>query len=1068
MHYPQESSNLPECRTALPPVSELDGMNLQHRIASPVTRLGRWWLVYSLVLATGGALCVHLLVGSWAAVERYLDPFGLEFGYVLALASAWAVLGWITRKVKRTESVESYRLAYLPLIGCVALALGRLVYSPWGTAVFGLAVAYATWLAYRIALHYGAWMAANPRVDPQDARPYREFARERGTAQCPVRLPVPLETGWVLVLVAYATSVVVGWACAANPFGPGLAVLSFVVVLVLACFALAVRTANDQVGLALGFRLAYRAVLSFLFYNRIACVAPGTFQSPSGLADRRGWQFTRGVVALGVSLPVVTAFFVWVPFAQDEATIRSRVVAYNAVTYDKNKHDRLFGKQDYFPSIVSENRYLPGEVVLTPNERLIYDHLSTPEEKVAYLHRVRYDRHTGLIPNESPSSAPTTADVLSPAPMDDYAGRVTRGVFSGLCSKQALPVWAFIAALVTALVAPVTLVLLVTAVVGWPLLARFYRDLEAPDAALVDPKVSPWERAAAALRTSDHQVASRKPEEGLIREKDHLYLGGTEKGEAPVLAPVSLFNAHFQVVGMSGGGKTALFICPLVTELIRREKPEDKVSILIIDLKGEPLLFNTARKEADRANLPFRYFTNQQVPTYAFNPFTQRHFRKMNRKQRIVTLARGMGVYYGHDYARGHFGSANAQVLRKLLEKHPGANSFARLAKNAEDEKSYQGLTKKAIQDGSHAMAVLQALAGIPALNVAPGDGHPQEVLDNAIDLSNLLRQPQVAYFNLKSDIDEDGACHVARTVLFNMLAAAGMREPGENTPVYLILDEFQQIAGRQIKTVIAQARSRKLHCVLSHQSMSDLKTPDGDFTDEVLNNTNGRVIFSTGSTATLDEMVKLSGIETRQRPKWPLLVDDYLQGNTGPGASATGEILTDSAQEPRLTREHVQHMSAEQTLGFVQLKKNIGYSWFGSAGFIARFRFPITAEEFKDRNQEVWPGGPGTFTPDFDDPPTVGAKSKLPDGPVRPPQTGRQRGRTISPQQADTTTQPTAETDQAVPNEPVDSGSLLDRLAAEPAFGPLPTKPGRKPKPPKKQNPTTQNPADKPPEDSQ
>jgi hypothetical protein len=227
---------------------------------------------------------------------------------------------------------------------------------------------------------------------------------------------------------------------------------------------------------------------------------------------------------------------------------------------------------------------------------------------------------------------------------------------------------------------------------------------------------------------------------------------------------------------------------------------------------------------------------------------------------------------------------------------------------------------------------------------------------------------------------------------------------------------------------------------------MSDLKTSDGDFTKAVRDNTNGRIIFSTGDSDTLDEMVKLSGVEDRQRAKWPVLVDDYLLGSTGPGASATGEILTDAAQEPRLTREHLQHMSAEQMLGFVQLKKNIGYSWFGSTGFIARFRFPITREEFTERNKEVWPGGPGTFIPNFDDPPQTSAKSKLPTGPTRDPQSGR--GSPVPP------------------TDPVNPGSLLDQLAAEPAFGPRqPTEKSKRGKP-KRAEPQDQT--KKPTEDGQ
>jgi len=130
--------------------------------------------------------------------------------------------------------------------------------------------------------------------------------------------------------------------------------------------------------------------------------------------------------------------------------------------------------------------------------------------------------------------------------------------------------------------------------------------------------------------------------------------------------------------------------------------------------------------------------------------------------------------------------------------------------------------------------------------------------------------------------------------------------------------------------------------------------------------------------------------------------------------------------------------MSAEQTLGFVHIKKNAGYSWFGGVGFVARMSFPITRAEFEARNTDVWPGGPGTFVPNFDDDPPAGLAATLPTGPTSGPTTGKVQ-QTIT---------------SAKPTESADPGTTIDQLAGNPGLGSLPPrtkdakpKPGRKSK---------------------
>ena len=150
---------------------------------------------------------------------------------------------------------------------------------------------------------------------------------------------------------------------------------------------------------------------------------------------------------------------------------------------------------------------------------------------------------------------------------------------------------------VTVLVAVPLGVVFLTAVVAWAtvgeLLAGFYLALEAPGgrARTTD---SEWDVYVSRLVNSQHAL-----------EREHLLVGFSLFGDYPVLLHKTIFDQHYHLTGDTGSMKSSLVAGPLAAQLMAR----NDCSVVVLDLKGDMALFETCRVEAQRAGLPFSWFT---------------------------------------------------------------------------------------------------------------------------------------------------------------------------------------------------------------------------------------------------------------------------------------------------------------------------------------------------------------------------------------------------------------------------------------------------------------------------
>ena len=70
-----------------------------------------------------------------------------------------------------------------------------------------------------------------------------------------------------------------------------------------------------------------------------------------------------------------------------------------------------------------------------------------------------------------------------------------------------------------------------------------------------------------------------------LTERNSVYLGRVVEDGSPVLVPREVFREHAHGLGDSGSGKTAMFLSPLIEQLVRG----GECSVIVLDLKADSL-----------------------------------------------------------------------------------------------------------------------------------------------------------------------------------------------------------------------------------------------------------------------------------------------------------------------------------------------------------------------------------------------------------------------------------------------------------------------------------------------
>lgn len=444
-------------------------------------------------------------------------------------------------------------------------------------------------------------------------------------------------------------------------------------------------------------------------------------------------------------------------------------------------------------------------------------------------------------------------------------------------------------------------------------------------------------------------------------ERQSLCLGHVVADGSPVLVPRSVYGEHAHGLGDSGVGKTALFLCPTIEQLVS----VGDCSIVVLDLKADSLELLASLEAASESVrrdrglvMPVKHFSNQaDKATFVFNPMTQTFWENFDLLTRTDILCGANGLTYGTDYGQGYYSSANAAILYYALKTFPHVTTFGELADaigtvltTAKKRELHPEIRKA----GVHVHEVMKRLAACAAMNVAGHTGHAPDVVDQAIDLQDVFVRPQLVYFHLSTTLSPSGAPEIARLVNYLLLAAA--TQSARRHPVYLVIDEFQRMVASNLEYMLQLARSMGVGVILANQSLEDLKRSTTNLIPAVEANCRLRQWFSVSSLDDQERLIRASGLTVDRAATW------------SETTNADGRKSTTFGQQEqvvsRFTSNDIALVNDHPLRSILRISRGAGYAQYGGLPVIIESNFHISEDEYRRRRALPWPEPLGTFVP--------------------------------------------------------------------------------------------------------
>ncbi len=449
---------------------------------------------------------------------------------------------------------------------------------------------------------------------------------------------------------------------------------------------------------------------------------------------------------------------------------------------------------------------------------------------------------------------------------------------------------------------------------------------------------SAWERHTDRLSNSTH-VAADVISGAPIRESEHLFFGVEPWQNFPVLLHRPLLFEHTYMVGRTGAGKTSQGLMQYLIPLIRGYRVSEQVwskktPVVIVDLKGDMILFQTAKAEAERRGQTFRFFTPEPgKATHLFNPFSGFRSSRRTVTQLVQLVLDSLSLFYGSAYGKGYYSQRSRFLLSQALRAGAGVNSFQDLYKRLQHLYENQ---KKDFQDAFQLLSVIESLTHYWQLVTTQA----QDADDKAdvIRMDRVLEEQEVVYFWLPTSAESATVAEIGKLVLFNLQSAAQDRQAAgkEKRQAFLIIDECQKLAGENFQQVLQQARSAGIAAVLANQSLNDLNTPDWDLRPTIRTNTRVKMFFSINEPEDLKMIEEFSGEELQV----------YGTEDTEAIRPRTGakELLSLSDHPKRL---------------LLQVSSGSGYTQFGGLPIPVETDWPISEALSIERANLPWPSSP-------------------------------------------------------------------------------------------------------------
>lgn len=542
-----------------------------------------------------------------------------------------------------------------------------------------------------------------------------------------------------------------------------------------------------------------------------------------------------------------------------------------------------------------------------------------------------------------------------------HAKRSTHGwvliAVQGILNAQVSFLWLFPVSILLALV---TSFYAFAAIFHRPLVAaeRLQQEIESRSDERTEAEWY-WDR----IRLSDHVAENPLGED--VRESEHLFLGVEPNRQFPILLHMDAFRGHMYITGQTGTGKTALGLTQLLVQVLRGHKTKTRsVSeappIVVLDLKGDPALFQALRREAEERRkaegitdpedprYAFKYFSPEKgSSSFYFNPFQSLDSELRTDVQLTDLLIDCLGLFHGEGYGRSYFSRRSRLLLYKAIHNPKGKRikSFeelnARILELAKDE--------KVAHDTFELLAAVHAISRYEKVATATN----LDDASRAINMHDVLEHRQVVVFWLPAVVESASVRELGKLALFCHLAAAIDRKrlgKGSRESL-LVVDEFQRIAGENFKVVLEQAREFDVSAILANQTQGDLKLHDVDLRPTVRTNTRVKMFFGVTDPDEMHDLIRTSGEEIAHIQTETMGVTTSAKGGSESQSSALSQAL-----KPRISQNDV-HAITDHPLEFVlHVARGAGCTQFAGLPHRVRTTYPVPYDVYTKRKER---GGP-------------------------------------------------------------------------------------------------------------
>ena len=200
-------------------------------------------------------------------------------------------------------------------------------------------------------------------------------------------------------------------------------------------------------------------------------------------------------------------------------------------------------------------------------------------------------------------------------------------------------------------------------------------------------------------------------------------------------------------------------------------------------------------------------------------------------------------------------------IVEAMQLLRPGSRIRAELLPHITDPFLYESLAYfDRLRDARQEELAASTLARLEAFTA---DETIRRVLTHSpsVDLARVIQDHQVLLVNLEfgRPLMEDDVRLLGRFIVNDVLNHAFQRSTSDTTPIFLICDEVQNFATRDLCSALAMGRELGLHCILAHQELSQLRDEEksGVLYGAVMGCCRTRFLFGGLSVADLEILAK-------------------------------------------------------------------------------------------------------------------------------------------------------------------------------------------------------------------